>query len=211
MKILGRRRAAAIRLAELYRVSRLQAQREVLDPAQWLIVLANILSSAPPKWLGDRRGERAPEFFGLNEATLSRAMRNAGIRVTNGQVAEQVAATTAWRKKESKRLGRPHYVAMSGATIGLRLLISGGVRNEAKAWSIRPFGYTKEMMVEDYQERDRERKTIIRRAKNIKPRAHSLSRTKPWEKLGMCRRTYERKRAAGTLADAVPMPSKAIN
>ena len=81
MAKLSRRRAAAIKLAELCRIARLQAKWEIIDPAPWLMVFANILSSAPPKWLGDRRGPTAPKFFGLTELSLSQAMREAGIRV----------------------------------------------------------------------------------------------------------------------------------
>jgi hypothetical protein len=56
---LSLRRAAAIKLSDLYRVAfALRERGEILDPSPWLKVLANILSSAPPKWLGDRRGKR---------------------------------------------------------------------------------------------------------------------------------------------------------
>jgi hypothetical protein len=164
------------------------------------MVFANILSSAPPKWLGDRRGASAHEFFGLNESSLSLAMRTAGIRTTNDQVAEQVAVTTVWRKKEGARLGRPHYVPMAPATIGRLLGVTAGVRLDAKAWSIIPYGATKEQMMEEYRERQREREDARRRAKNITP-LEQCSRRKPWAKLGISRRTWYRQGKPGIPPD----------
>lgn len=42
--------------------------------------------------------------------------------------------------------------------------------------------------------RDRKNKEKIRRARRMRPQSQSLSRTKPWEALGMSRRTWERRR-----------------
>jgi hypothetical protein len=190
---LSLRRAAAIKLADITRVAAaLQDRGEILDPAPWLMVFANILSSAPKKWLGDRRGPIAPEYFGLSDAALSMAARRAGLRVTRDQIANQVAATKAWRKKESDRLSRPHYVPMAPATIGRLLGVTAEVRLDAKAWSIIPYGTTKEQMMEQARERHRGREFERKRAKGARPRELSLSRTKPWARLGISRRTWYR-------------------
>lgn len=62
------------------------------------------------------------------------------------------------------------------------------------------------------RERDRLAKAEKRRAEGAVPRsvyeANSLSKTKPWEQMGITRRTYERRRAAGQhVASASPHPS----
>ncbi len=198
----SQRRDIAIKLSQLYRVARLHQQRgELLDPAPWLIVFANLLSAAPEKWLGDRKARSAPEWFGLSVSTLSLATRRAGLSVGLDQISAQVAATEAWRQKESERLGRNHYVAMRGDTIGRLLGITTEIRRDVKAWSIVPYGATREQMMEQYRTREKERKEADRRAKSVKPRSQSLSRTKPWEQLGMSRPTWYRKgkpEASGT-------------
>jgi hypothetical protein len=57
------------------------------------------------------------------------------------------------------------------------------------------------------RERDRLAKAEKRRAEGAVPRsvyeANSLSKTKPWELMGITRRTYERRRAAGQLVASV--------
>jgi hypothetical protein len=203
-KRISLRRTAAIKLAHIIHVAAaLRNHGEILHPAPWLMVLANILSSAPKKWLGDRRGTPAPEYFGLSEAALSIAARRAGLRASRNQIANQIAATKAWRKKESARLGRPHYVPMSSSTIGRLLGVTAEVRLEAKAWSIIPYGATKEELMEQYRERHCNRQSDRRLAKGAKPRDQSFSRIKPWEKLGISRRSWYRK------GKPEPLPEKA--
>ncbi|QBR72167.1 hypothetical protein CU048_13800 [Beijerinckiaceae bacterium] len=202
MSRLSRRRDIAIKLSQLYRVAQLHKDRgEILDPAPWLIVFANLLSAAPEKWLGDRKARSAPEWFGLSVSTLSLAARRAGLSVDLDHIRAQVAATEQWRGKESVRLGRNHYVAMRGDTIGRLLGITAEVRRDAAAWTIVPYGVTREELMQQYTERQRCRARDKKRANGAKPHDQSLSRTKPWKKLAMSRRTWERRRAAGTLPE----------
>ncbi|WP_156908455.1 hypothetical protein [Bradyrhizobium murdochi] len=56
------------------------------------------------------------------------------------------------------------------------------------------------------RERDRLRAAENRRAKGATPRAESLSRTKPWEQMGVSRRTYYRRMANGGTSSS-PHPS----
>jgi hypothetical protein len=205
---ISRRRMAAIMLADVYHVGAvLTAHGEILNPAGWVEVLANLLSSAPPKWDGSRKAKNAPENFSLTVATLTLACRRSGTFVKSKLVAEQVTNTKIWRNKESTRLGRQHYASMTGKTIGLKLGVTAAVRTEAKAWSIIPYGATKEELALQYREREGERDVARRRARSAKPHELSLSRTKPWEAMGFSRSTFERRRAAGTLPELPVKPS----
>jgi hypothetical protein len=60
------------------------------------------------------------------------------------------------------------------------------------------------------RERDRQRAAAKRKANGMKPRteyeARSLSKTKPWEQLGISRRTWERRRKEGLTFDASVSP-----
>lgn len=187
MAKLSLRRAAAIKLSDLNRVAHALRERgEILSPGPWLLVFANLLSSAPAKWDGDRRGKNAPEYFGLSGAGLSLAARRAGLHVTTVQINTQLEATKAWREKESERLGRPHYVPMASATIGQMLGVTAEVRQAAKAWSIIPYGATREELMEQSHARHKESEFLRKRAKGAVPRETSLSRTQPWKALGIC-------------------------
>ena len=91
---------------------------ETLRAEDWLKVLANVLSSAPEGPVGKRNGPNAPEHFGLSYVSLLVAAERCGLEVTADMVERQVAATKAWREKESARIGRQHYVATRLDTIG---------------------------------------------------------------------------------------------
>jgi hypothetical protein len=201
---ISRRRHAAIVLGQLDSLAKVQrAHGELLNPGPWLVVFANILSSAPEKWESGRHGRSAPNYFGLSEATLATAARKAGLRASLDQIADQVHVTQTWRRKEGDLIGKPYYARMAPETIGRLLGVVEEVRREAKAWNIGIFGQTKEDLMEAYRERDRERAAKKRLAKNIDPRGVPLSQTKPWEALGMSRPTWYRK---GKPAPALPSP-----
>lgn len=197
---LSWRQRAGLTLSQLYRLAAVHRDAgEILQSGPWLKVLANVLSSFPEHYDGDRKARNAPEFFGLSTATLWDAARRCGLDASTKEIAMQVTQTKAWRAQESKRLGRPHYVTMDMDTIGELLRVTEITRREAEAWNIGTCGGSPKARAEAAKERDRLRDERRRLAAGARPQAESLSQTKPWEREGISRRTWERRRAKGQL------------
>jgi hypothetical protein len=117
-------------LAQLYRLADVHLEAgEILPPGPWLKVLANVLSSCPEEYEGDRRAARnAPVSFGLSKASLALAARRCGLKATPEQIKAQFAETRAWRERESGRIGRHHCAIMRPDKIGELLGIKGATR-----------------------------------------------------------------------------------
>lgn len=81
--------------------------------------------------------------------------------------------------------------------LGWRIKLTIEERRKLRIRTIRAAGQTDADIVADRKARDRERKAIERRAAGCKPRAQyeaeSLSQTRPWERFGISRRTWERR------------------
>jgi hypothetical protein len=195
-RTISLRQRAAIVLAQLYRVADAQrAHGEILASGPWLRVLANVLSSMPAGYDGDRRGRSAPAFIGLSVATLMQAATRCGLGVTLDEIKTQIADTSAWRAQLSKQRGIVRFSIMRADKIGEILGITDEVRAEAHAWNLGTYGGSKQARERARKERDNMRKERKRRADGAKAHDHSLSRLKPWEAEGICRRTWERRRA----------------
>jgi hypothetical protein len=71
-------------------------------------------------------------------------------------------------------------------------------RQRSKLWAFGACDMTREERLKrakaDKQKKDRGRDKRRRRERGAKPREQSLSQTQPWVPLGICRRTYERRR-----------------
>jgi len=189
------RRLASWALSDLYQLAAVhRAHGEVLLPDAWLKVLANVLSSAPAGIIGKRRDRHAPEYFGLTYTNLLIAAERCGLEATADTIEQQVAETLEWRKRESERIGKPHYFMMRPDVIGKMLGVTDETRMEAKAWNIGVFGGSPEQRRRAKQERDRLRKLHARRAAGAIGRreyeASSLTRQKPWEAEGTSRTTW---------------------
>jgi hypothetical protein len=190
------RRRAAIMLAQLYRVAYVQrANGEILASAPWLKVLANVLSSVPAAYDGDRRGCSAPAFIGLSVATLTQAATRCGLDVTLDEIKAQVADTGEWRALLSKQRGIVRFSIMRADKIGELLGVTDEIRAEAQAWNLGTYGGSRQSREKARKERDRMRKERRRREDGAKDHAHSLSRLQPWKEKGISRRTWERRRA----------------
>jgi hypothetical protein len=190
------RRRAAIVLAQLYRVADVQrANGEILASGPWLKVLANVLSSMPAAYDGDRRGRSAPAFIGLSAATLMQAATRCGLGVTIEDIGTQVADTGEWRAQLSKRPGVVRFAIMRADKLGELLGITDEIRAEARAWNIGTYGGSPQAREKARKERDKMRKERRRRDDGAKDHAHSLSRLQPWKEKGISRRTWERRRA----------------
>jgi hypothetical protein len=89
-------------------------------------------------------------------------------------------------------------------TLGRVLRLTGAEWRVLRLRTIAPIDMTKEERRQDSQIRNRERQCFKRRKAGVKPRqeweAASLSRTKPWERLGMSRRDWYRKGKPTVLA-----------
>jgi hypothetical protein len=190
------RQRAAIALAQLYRVADVQrANGEILASGPWLKVLANVLSSMPAAYDGDRRGRSAPAFIGLSAATLMQAATRCGLAVTLDEIKIQVADTAAWRAQLSKQRGIVRFAIMRADKIGELLGVTDEIRAEARAWNIGTYGGSRPARERARKERDRMFQQAKRLAAGAKAHAHSLSRLQPWKEEGVCRRTWERRRA----------------
>jgi hypothetical protein len=93
--------------------------------------------------------------------------------------------------------------------------ISKAEREVLKLKTIAPFDMTDEQLAEQRKEKDRDRKRRQSRAAGRKPHDQSFARKKPWEKAGLSRRTWFRKRArlSGTNLSRVKLtytPDKSV-
>jgi len=95
-------------------------------------------------------------------------------------------------REAAKRTSR-----QTAGALGWRIKLTTEERRQLRIKTIRAMGQTDETMAEDRRERDKERKTSERRAMGCKTReqyeAESLSQTRPWERFGISRRTWERR------------------
>jgi len=85
---------------------------------------------------------------------------------------------------------------LTSTALGQMLNLSSEERARLRVWQIRAVGETTADMKERRRQRDRDLKRIKRaRQPREQYRQCALSNTKPWEAMGVCRRTYERRRA----------------
>ncbi|TLG75155.1 hypothetical protein [Methylocystis sp. B8] len=196
-RTISRRQRASLTLSQLYRVAAAQsAAGELLDPRPWLKVLANVLSSAPAGRIGKRSGRDAPDYWELSYNSLLVAAQRCGIEAPAEEIEAQVADTSEWRARESRRIGRSHFMAMSAEKIGELIGMTEEIWREAKAWNLAPYGSSKESLQQARKERDKMRKQDKRRAEGARPQGESLSKRRPWEAEGVSRRTWYRRIAA---------------
>jgi hypothetical protein len=115
-----------------------------------------------------------------------------------GQLVDQINRTPIrQRKPNAKELGK-------------RLRVINGERERLKLWTIAPFNMNKWEMLAHRRAKARERMRRLRQLRGSRSRAawlaNSLTRKKPWEKEGISRRTWERRRR-----DAGPCAVRLLN
>lgn len=105
----------------------------------------------------------------------------------------------------------------TAAQLGWRIKLTSDERAMLRIRTIRAAGQTDEDIAADRKERDRERKAAERRAAGCKTRAdyeaESLSQTRPWERFGISRRTWERRgkpMPQGSVASPTPIKREKI-
>jgi hypothetical protein len=108
-------------------------------------------------------------------------------KAESGQVIDDVNRTPIYLRKPSARV------------LGERMRLTSQERKELAIVTIRPFDRTDEELVAERKAKDTERKWRKRLAAKMKPReawlANCKSRTKPWKRFGISRRTWERRQA----------------
>jgi hypothetical protein len=95
----------------------------------------------------------------------------------------------------------PHYQKLRTAEeLGRVLNLTNADRERLKLWRIKPVDMTDEELAKQSKDRERNRRTAKRRLAGIPTRetrrVQFESSQKPWEALGIHRRTWERRRAA---------------
>lgn len=81
----------------------------------------------------------------------------------------------------------------SAAALGKALNLTNAERRQLDVRTIRPVDRTRKQLAQDVKNRAAIRERARRLEAGARPRKQSLSQIKPWVKLGMSRRTYERK------------------
>lgn len=98
---------------------------------------------------------------------------------------------------------KPIYERVATAReLGNRLRLTNAEREQLPCKTIKPVDMTDEQLVAQSRAKARARERKRRLERGGKTRAESLSRTKPWVALGMCRRTWERHRAKRAVANS---------
>jgi hypothetical protein len=102
----------------------------------------------------------------------------------------------------------PHYQKLRTAEqLGRILHLKNEDRERLKLWRIKPFDMTEEELAEQSKARERSRRSAKRRLTGIPTRearqAQFESSQKPWEALGIHRRTWERRRRAAVKVETI--------
>jgi hypothetical protein len=98
----------------------------------------------------------------------------------------------------------------SDRSLGTRLEIDNEDRERLQTWTIEAYDITEEQRRVINREKNRQAQERRRRKNGAKPRAESLSRTKPWEADDISRSAWERRRRKANAASSSP-PSLTIN
>ena len=98
--------------------------------------------------------------------------------------------------------------------LGWRLNLSNADRERLRLWSIKPDDMTADQLVEQRKAKKRARDRLRRQSKGVKPRAvylaGALSRRKPWQREGISRRTWFRRRAKGCGTGPRPVQTQRV-
>lgn len=200
---LSRRQAASIALRDLREIARLHALNgELLDANAWLFCLAHTLASAPPGPLkiNPLLTLEYGQWRGLDFDSLQRAAKDCGVDCTDCQIIKYLEIVSAYRAKLPHPL---RYILLKPDTYAIKLGVTAKVRREAGATLVGAVDETKEdravrhkIIDKQYQAQKRQASGAIKRSEY---EANSLSKTKPWDGMGICRRTWERRRKSGQI------------
>ncbi|MDP3553093.1 hypothetical protein [Methylocystis sp.] len=135
-------------------------------------------------------------------------------------IRERILDAIAEGMRDGERWTLNHRCLVSDQEAARRLLVDSDERHELQLRSIGAVDSTPEVRKVEARERKRERdrvlKTAKRRADGVQPREEyereSASKTRPWEALGVSRRTYYRRlKEAGDRVGTSPSPHNREN
>lgn len=176
---------AAIKLGQLKKLAKVHSNNgEILDANKWLSVGANILGSSPAAIYQIKKNGRPWNvlFTGLVEDSLTKFSDDCSLKASPKLINKILQSTLRYYHKG----GKP----MLAATIGDMLGITALSRQEAKAWFFEAMDETPQQRATKLKVRKRDREAARRIAAGATPRSQSMAVTKPWEALGISRRTY---------------------
>ena len=190
----------AARLAEIDRRYAWHArqQREHKAP----LTITTLRTSELERFYRDSFGGRFPASSeGIKALTILAAHHLR--RNTPEMVAGWLGSIAPWLRQyagyasdvltKARALPQRYTAAALGELIGLTI----ETRRRLRIRTIRAVGQTDASMVQDRRGRDRERKAMERRAAGCRTReewlANCLTQTRPWERFGISRRTWERR------------------
>jgi hypothetical protein len=197
------------RLGELHRVAKFCAKYDwpLASPEGWARVLAEVCYYLPKTQIHPLRGN------GFDVLTFRRITPK-HVDISSETAGDALNAL----ERIIKRKGSA-YRPMTPATAGRLLNLTAEQRWACDVRTMEPIDETREERAAEVRERrlvrrannrrradeaerekERARSRRSRAAKGAKPRAQSLSQTRPWEKDGISRRTWERRRAAKVAA-----------
>jgi hypothetical protein len=161
----------------------------------WLKVIANTLSSAPEGKHRENleKDRKVRWWYGIDALSLEKAARDCGLEYTQKQIAEALEeALASWRANPAQKPLGPYDIA--------RMLgVTKETRRATKSSMVFAVDESKQDRDDYRRERKRQHSEEARRKNGAIPRAeyeaNSLSRTKPWEALGISRRTWERRQS----------------
>lgn len=195
------RSLASKQRVDLISIAKLLIQNgEILPLEKWIIEVAYCLTSAcegptrSPKILENK----APFWRGHEDAFFASTMRECGFVTTECQRNEAIDKVWAVRKRINW-WGRRNI-----DRIGRKLGVTSEIRREAGARLVGAIGETAASRKKARLERDKQTKAAKRREDGQMLRseyeANSLSKTKPWEAMGISRATFYRRKGETTLS-----------
>lgn len=170
--------------------------RAAKDDRRAPLTITSLRTSQLERLFRHRYGGRFPETKDGIKALVLMAEHHIK-RNTPQRVVEWIMVRAPWTKElyaegivaEALKNPRRWKAGPLGAHIGL----TPDERRHLRLTTIRAVGQTDASMAEDRKRADRERQERRRREAGARPRAESHSQTKPWEKFGISRRTWERR------------------
>ena len=192
------RRRAAQRLAELYRLAVLRREHRFhIDPGRWAFVLAATLACGKAGVMPLPGRQRAIRWHGLDLISFREAIQRCDVgHFDDDELATIMAAVERWQAEHGPQLITP-------SVLGAMLQLTSAGRQVCRILTIdavdEPKAERKARVAVGRRERDRQTK---RAKRGRRPRevyeAGSVERAKPWEAVGVSRRTWYRRKVDGT-------------
>jgi hypothetical protein len=194
------RRRASIQRSDFIRLAEtLRSHGVILDQRQWMIEIAYCLTSASEGLIRSFKIKdyKAPYWRGHEDEYFASTLRACGFETSEKMRRE--AIDHVWAIRTAHNWWGMRDIDKVGAALG----ITTEIRIEAGARLVGAIGETPKIREDARRKRCVASKASRRRQSGCARRedyeANSLSKTRPWEPMGISRRTWERRRAANLL------------